>query len=474
MKKSQNVVLVLALLFGWLGAHRFYVGKIGTGMLYLFTFGLFGVGWAFDVLVAILKVVSTSTPSNEAVARKSSAREVSLPRPNSAVSNNLAPLEASFRRLLESNDFVAIDVEWADSRDSRSVCEIGIATFSDGMVSETYRQYVQPEEGFSVGMVEFRTHGIDRGLIEKAEPLSAQWANIEAFIGGRPWVLHNATQDVTRILSSLGAEARSGVSDFVFFDTMHMARKLPFITSSNGLTELADFLGVNRNWALYDGRDQAAKNPHGALEDAIVTGEILHGMIATVGYRTAAGLIELVGQTPGSVRLGEIVTGVSAPGKFGFSDLSAIPAEGTLLATKQQTEVKNAKIRDKRATDEAAKQEFLRNPSWSEMKVQTGMKVCFTQLMPWDENRDEGFDSEVTAIAAKMGLEDLGAVRKDLELLIVNDPFVSGSAKLRDALARGIPVTTYSIFQKNNPDFPVWNYKNAAHYRYLRAEGLAD
>lgn len=33
-----------------LGIHRFYVGKIGTGILFLLTLGLLGVGWVIDII----------------------------------------------------------------------------------------------------------------------------------------------------------------------------------------------------------------------------------------------------------------------------------------------------------------------------------------------------------------------------------------------------------------------------------------
>jgi len=39
----------LLVLFGIFGAHRFYLGKIGTGLLYLLTAGLFGFGIIYDV-----------------------------------------------------------------------------------------------------------------------------------------------------------------------------------------------------------------------------------------------------------------------------------------------------------------------------------------------------------------------------------------------------------------------------------------
>jgi len=37
--KSRLVALLLCFFFGILGAHRFYVGKIGTGVLMLLTLG---------------------------------------------------------------------------------------------------------------------------------------------------------------------------------------------------------------------------------------------------------------------------------------------------------------------------------------------------------------------------------------------------------------------------------------------------
>ena len=47
---SRTVALVLAVLLGGIGVHRFYVGKIGTGILYLFTGGLFGIGYIVDII----------------------------------------------------------------------------------------------------------------------------------------------------------------------------------------------------------------------------------------------------------------------------------------------------------------------------------------------------------------------------------------------------------------------------------------
>ena len=52
--KSRLIDLLLCIFLGGIGAHRFYEGKIGTGILYLFTAGLFGIGTLGDLIMIIL------------------------------------------------------------------------------------------------------------------------------------------------------------------------------------------------------------------------------------------------------------------------------------------------------------------------------------------------------------------------------------------------------------------------------------
>lgn len=49
--KSKTTAYLLWFFLGWLSAHRFYLGKTGSGILYLFTFQLLGVGWIIDLFI---------------------------------------------------------------------------------------------------------------------------------------------------------------------------------------------------------------------------------------------------------------------------------------------------------------------------------------------------------------------------------------------------------------------------------------
>jgi TM2 domain-containing membrane protein YozV len=52
-EKTRLAALLLCFFLGAFGVHRFYVGKIGTGLLWLFTIGLLGVGALVDLIMII-------------------------------------------------------------------------------------------------------------------------------------------------------------------------------------------------------------------------------------------------------------------------------------------------------------------------------------------------------------------------------------------------------------------------------------
>ena len=57
-KHNPTVALLLCLFLGFLGAHKFYQGKKGMGVLYICTMGLFGIGVMVDLFKLILRVLA--------------------------------------------------------------------------------------------------------------------------------------------------------------------------------------------------------------------------------------------------------------------------------------------------------------------------------------------------------------------------------------------------------------------------------
>ncbi len=55
-RRSLLIAYVLWFFFGLLGIHRFYLGRWITGLIWLATGGLLGVGWLVDALLTYFMV----------------------------------------------------------------------------------------------------------------------------------------------------------------------------------------------------------------------------------------------------------------------------------------------------------------------------------------------------------------------------------------------------------------------------------
>ena len=53
--KDKWIALLLWFFLGFVGAHKFYEGKILMGIVYILTVGLFGIGWVVDFFVLLFK-----------------------------------------------------------------------------------------------------------------------------------------------------------------------------------------------------------------------------------------------------------------------------------------------------------------------------------------------------------------------------------------------------------------------------------
>lgn len=84
-------------------------------------------------------------------------------------------------------DFVAIDVETANA-DMASICQIGLARFSDGVLESEWVSYVDPDDFFDP--VNVSIHGIDEATVAGAPRLPELTNVLQEWLDGQVVVCH--------------------------------------------------------------------------------------------------------------------------------------------------------------------------------------------------------------------------------------------------------------------------------------------
>jgi TM2 domain-containing membrane protein YozV len=54
-KVNWVLCLVMSVVFGWFGVDRYIMGKVGTGILKMITFGGLGIWWLVDIILIATK-----------------------------------------------------------------------------------------------------------------------------------------------------------------------------------------------------------------------------------------------------------------------------------------------------------------------------------------------------------------------------------------------------------------------------------
>lgn len=164
-----------------------------------------------------------------------------------------------------TNDrFVAIDFETANA-DLASICQVGVVTFEDGAVVESWGTLVNPQDYFN--WINIDIHGIDETAVKDAPTFQQIFAEIHSRLLNNLVVSHTSF-DRTALSQAIRKHDLSEIP-CQWLDSARVVRRAwtQWARNGYGLTNVCNDLGI-----VYAAHD--------AVEDARAAGEVLLRAIA--------------------------------------------------------------------------------------------------------------------------------------------------------------------------------------------------
>jgi DNA polymerase-3 subunit epsilon len=156
--------------------------------------------------------------------------------------------------------FFALDVETANA-DYSSICQIGIAEFNNGELTNSWMSLVNPKcyfDDFNISI-----HGINEDDVKNAPTFSEVYTDIKKMIGSSIVVHHMSFDKIAlnRACNNLNLE----LLDFNWIDSAKIVRRTwsEFSNKGYGLKNITKHLNIKFKH-------------HDALEDAIATGKVVN------------------------------------------------------------------------------------------------------------------------------------------------------------------------------------------------------
>src|ERR1035437_4508270 len=172
-------------------------------------------------------------------------------------------------------DFVAIDVETANAKMS-SICQIGMARYSSGILIQEWKSYIDPEDHFDG--INVSIHGIDEATVAGAPTFKAVAGILQSYLENRVAVSHMPFDRVA--ISQASLKCKITVPPCKWLDTARVVRRTwkEFSRSGYGLQNVCDSIGYKYK-------------SHDALEDAKAAATVLLAAMKQSGLDLDAWLI---------------------------------------------------------------------------------------------------------------------------------------------------------------------------------------
>ena len=293
--ENKETSLILCIFGGYLGLHHFYNKKIGLGLLYLFTAGLFYAGWIKDI-IKLIKIKDNPTPiiKQEEIPDKycllcgnktildnllcpqcaDNLKKSDESDESNKISKNFTisvsfddyndePKEKSLYKKTKTkkmvNDYVVFDLETTGlDYHTNKIIEIGALKYANNELIDKYNILINPQEHISSRITKIT--GIDDEMVKDCKTIDEVLPDFIQWIENYTLIAHNGSFDLGFIEAKI-KELELEMINNKNIDTLYLSRNYITGTENYKLETLKEHFNLDYN-------------SHRALEDCYVTNYI--------------------------------------------------------------------------------------------------------------------------------------------------------------------------------------------------------
>lgn len=258
--------IFVAVLLGWAGGYQFYKNKIGMGILYFFTFGLFGIGWIVDVITAFNEYRKNNNPPANPTSSYNEVKASSPIEPTFYVHYSKAT-EKNIGQL--QTHYIVIDTETTgvNAVYDRMV-SVAALEVKNGIPVRNFYTLVKPDRSITKAATE--VNGITNKMVSTAPSEHDACIKLLEFLGDAVFgktllVAYNAPFDAKIIKNAMERYQLHG--NVRFFDALTFSRQTIKGLPNYKQVTVAEHFGIDTS------------NAHNSLRDCEICAEIINKLV---------------------------------------------------------------------------------------------------------------------------------------------------------------------------------------------------
>lgn len=277
------IYLIITMFLGMFGVHKFIDKKIGLGILYLFTCGLFGIGWIIDIVKTIIslndhkqntfnvsfngttKNIEILEPTiNNDTTKRDIVNDFTFTAP---AKNATCNTSSNFSKPNNThlNNYTVIDIETTGLNPNYcEIIEVAALKICNGNIISTFNSLIKPSHIISDEISNLT--GIKQSELDNAALLTDVLPKYLDFISDDMIVGHNVNFDI-RFINSSAKKLQLPQLNNDILDTLNLSRNVVPALKTHKLEYLIKYFNIDQSIS------------HRALEDCKSTYHLLNCLL---------------------------------------------------------------------------------------------------------------------------------------------------------------------------------------------------